>query len=201
MQGLVELAHTRASALRGRRPESAERSVQQRRHAVGRGLSVLSPYQQMRRILHDNRGTERNTLWFVEHTSGCVTDPRGETKPATLRPRRIASLMRLGRGKRSFSFVPGRSSRGQPTHPCRDRGEAPTDQSRCRTKPAVPPRQMLHHRHRRHKVWEAMMPAAMVSLHTARRRLTAAASRTSKTDTSRSTEARSAQGRALSDRS
>ena len=40
------------------------------------------------------------TLWFVEHTSGCVTDPRGETKPATLRPRRIASLMRLGRGKR-----------------------------------------------------------------------------------------------------
>ena len=45
------------------------------------------------------------------------------------------------------------------------------------------------------KVWEAMMPAAMVSLHTARHRLTAAASRTSKTDTSRSTEARSAQGR------
>ena len=32
--------------------------------------------------------------------SGCVTDPRGETKPATLRPRRIASLMRLSRGKR-----------------------------------------------------------------------------------------------------
>ena len=74
--------------------------------------------------------------------SGCVTDPRGETKPATLRPRRIASLMRLGRGKRSFSFVPGRSSRGLPTHPCRDRREAPTDRSPCSTKPAMPPWQI-----------------------------------------------------------
>ena len=39
-------------------------------------------------------------MWNTHHSSGCVTDPRGETKPATLRPRRIASLMRLGQGKR-----------------------------------------------------------------------------------------------------
>ena len=49
---------------------------------------------------------------------GCGTQPRSVASTVLPTRRNIASLMRLGRGKRSFSFVPGRSSRTH-HHPLR----------------------------------------------------------------------------------